>query len=107
MSLRKSVALTVRSLMTERRGDRRGAGDPSLVREATGVAQDDRPRSRSSPPLVPDVGVMALVPDPWEGCWQSRHYILTRLARYFHIVWCNPVDGYGGRRPKHAPHREP
>jgi glycosyltransferase involved in cell wall biosynthesis len=85
--------------MTERRGDRRGAGDPPLVREATGVAQDDRPRSRSSPPLVPDVGVVALVPDPWEGCWQSRHYILSRLARYFHIVWCNPVDGYGGRRP--------
>ena len=22
--------------------------------------------------------------------WQTRHYVLARLARYFHVIWCNP-----------------
>ena len=41
---------------------------------------------------MPDVGLIALVPDMWESCWQSRHYTLPRLARYFHVVWCNPAS---------------
>jgi glycosyltransferase involved in cell wall biosynthesis len=41
-------------------------------------------------PLLPDVGVLALVPDPWDSVWQARHHVLTRLARYFHVVWMNP-----------------
>jgi glycosyltransferase involved in cell wall biosynthesis len=41
------------------------------------------------PPLA-DVGVISLVPDVWGNPWQLRHQILTRLARYFHVVWCNP-----------------
>jgi glycosyltransferase involved in cell wall biosynthesis len=43
------------------------------------------------PPLLPDVGVLALVPDYWSTCWQSRHHVLTRLARFFHVVWINPA----------------
>ena len=42
-------------------------------------------------PVLPDVGLIALVPDAWDATWQSRHYVLTRLARYFHVVWCNPT----------------
>jgi hypothetical protein len=41
-------------------------------------------------PMLPDVGVLALVPDTWSMVWQVRHQILTRLARYFHVVWANP-----------------
>jgi len=41
-------------------------------------------------PLFPNVGVLALVPDEWGGPWQLRQQILTRLARFFHVVWCNP-----------------
>jgi len=41
-------------------------------------------------PHFPKVGVLALVPDAWGGPWQSRQYILTRLARYFNVVWCDP-----------------
>jgi glycosyltransferase involved in cell wall biosynthesis len=41
-------------------------------------------------PLFPNVGVLALVPDEWGGQWQLRQQILTRLARYFHVVWCDP-----------------
>lgn len=38
-------------------------------------------------PVFPEVGVLALVPDRWEPRWQARHHIVTRLARYFQVVW--------------------
>ena len=41
-------------------------------------------------PLFPDVGVIACVPEKWGGMWLSRQQILTRLSRYFHVVWVNP-----------------
>jgi len=44
-----------------------------------------------SSPSLADVGVIALVPDVWGSPWQPRHQILTRLSRYFNIVWCNPA----------------
>jgi glycosyltransferase involved in cell wall biosynthesis len=44
-----------------------------------------------SSPLIPDVGVIALVPDYWGTCWQSRHHVLTRLARFFPVVWMDPA----------------
>jgi Glycosyl transferases group 1 len=44
----------------------------------------------SKPPMLPDVGVLALVPEPWSVVWQLRHQVLRRLARYFHVVWANP-----------------
>ena len=42
-------------------------------------------------PLLPDVGVLAVVPDTWGGPWQPRHHIVTRLARMFRVVWVNPA----------------
>ena len=44
--------------------------------------------------MLPDVGVIALVPDVWGGVWQPRHQVLTRLARYFHVVWCDQPRGW-------------
>ena len=41
-------------------------------------------------PILPDVGVLALVPDQWNSVWQTRHHVLTRLARYFRVVWTTP-----------------
>lgn len=41
-------------------------------------------------PLLPDVGVMAFVPEAWGGPWQVRHHVLTRLSRYFHVLWIDP-----------------
>jgi glycosyltransferase involved in cell wall biosynthesis len=53
------------------------------------------PSSSASPaPLLPDVGIVALVPDVWGGAWQPRHQVLTRLARYFHVVWCDPARSW-------------
>lgn len=47
-------------------------------------------------PLLPDVGVLALVPERWGGMWLSRHQISTRLSRYFHVVWQNPARSWRG-----------
>jgi glycosyltransferase involved in cell wall biosynthesis len=45
-------------------------------------------------PYLGEVGVVGLVPDRWGGPWQPRHQILTRLARYFHVVWYDPPQGW-------------
>ena len=42
-------------------------------------------------PLLPNIGVLALVPDLWDSPWAARHQVLSRLARYFHVVWVNPA----------------
>jgi glycosyltransferase involved in cell wall biosynthesis len=42
-------------------------------------------------PLLPSIGVIALVADPWNVAWRRRHHVLTRLARYFHVIWVNPA----------------
>jgi glycosyltransferase involved in cell wall biosynthesis len=45
----------------------------------------------SGSPLFPDIGVISLVPERWGGLWLSRHQILTRLSRYFNVLWFNPA----------------
>jgi glycosyltransferase involved in cell wall biosynthesis len=55
-----------------------------------------RPRSIPllQPPLFPEVGVIALVADEWSEEWMSRHQILTRLAKYFHVIWVSPARAW-------------
>ena len=43
-------------------------------------------------PYFPDIGVMALVPNEWADPWGSRHQILSRLSRFFNVVWCTPAQ---------------
>ena len=50
----------------------------------------------SHQPLFPHVGICALVPEQWSDIWQPRHYVLTGLARYFHVVWMNPAPEWRG-----------
>jgi len=45
-------------------------------------------------PLLPDIGVVGLVPERWVDTWQPRHQIMSRLARYFHVVWVEPALGW-------------
>jgi glycosyltransferase involved in cell wall biosynthesis len=45
-------------------------------------------------PLLPDVGIIGLVPEAWRETWQPRHQVLSRLARYFHVVWVEPAFGW-------------
>jgi glycosyltransferase involved in cell wall biosynthesis len=51
---------------------------------------DSEVESEFSAPLVPEVGIIAMVPYRWSHVWQPCNHILTRLARYFHVVWVNP-----------------
>jgi glycosyltransferase involved in cell wall biosynthesis len=52
------------------------------------------PAGAASGPLVPQVGVLALVPDFWDSPWMVRHHVLTRLADYFHVVWVDPARSW-------------
>jgi glycosyltransferase involved in cell wall biosynthesis len=45
-------------------------------------------------PLVPEVGVVSLVPDEWHAYWQQRHQVLMRLSRFYHVVWVNPAQEF-------------
>jgi glycosyltransferase involved in cell wall biosynthesis len=45
-------------------------------------------------PYFPDIGIISLVPNKWGGTWRRRHQTLTRLARYFHVVWCDPAPSW-------------
>jgi len=42
-------------------------------------------------PYLPDVGIIGLVSDFWGGPWMVRHYVLTRLAEYFYVIWVSPA----------------
>ena len=53
-------------------------------------------------PLYPDVGVLSLSKEAYGPQWLSRQQVLTRLARYFHVLWMNPAQEWrrairGGR----------
>ncbi len=61
------------------------------MREPTGQP------TRHAGPRVPDVGVLALVQDHWSGQWNSRHHVLSRLARHFHVLWVNPAHEWRER----------
>ena len=74
------------------------------------IGQGIESRGQSTP-LLPDIGVIAFVPDEWDGPWQSRHQVLTRLSQYFHVVWAEPARGWrelwlGGRKTVNPSHHE-
>jgi len=50
-------------------------------------------------PRHPDIGVIAMVPERWGPHWMSRHHVLTRLSRHFHVIWMNPPYERGTSRP--------
>ena len=49
---------------------------------------------QTKPPFRADVGVCALVPEDWSYPWRSRHHVMSRLARYFQVVWVDPAPGW-------------
>lgn len=44
-----------------------------------------------SDPYLPEVGVLALVPERFDVPWMPRHQILTRLARFYRVAWLSPA----------------
>ena len=51
---------------------------------ASRAARDDEPR----------IGILSLAVDSWGARWNSRHQVLTRLARQFPVVWVNPAPDW-------------
>jgi glycosyltransferase involved in cell wall biosynthesis len=45
-------------------------------------------------PLLRDIGILALVYHEWGPVWMTPHHVLTRLGRYFHVVWLEPPHGW-------------
>ena len=64
--------------------------------------------SAKQPPLIPEVGVLALPYHRWGDRWMTPHHVLTRLARYFHVVWLEPAHHWrqlaSQQRLRHTPH---
>ncbi len=65
-----------------------------MLRKRLDTKTDEGITQAAGSPLLREVGVLALVPDRWGGLWQSRHQILTRLARYFRVVWMSPSHAW-------------
>lgn len=42
-------------------------------------------------PLIPEVGVLALPYHHFGPPWMTPHHVLTRLARYFNVLWLEPA----------------
>jgi Glycosyl transferases group 1 len=40
-------------------------------------------------PFIPEVGIIALVPDRWSDPWMPRHHLMSGLGRYFNVAWVN------------------
>ena len=43
-------------------------------------------------PIYPDVGVLSIAKERYSAKWLSRQQILTRLARYYQVLWMNPAS---------------
>ncbi|MEX2531226.1 MAG: glycosyltransferase [Gemmatimonadota bacterium] len=55
--------------------------------------------SEQEQPVFGEVGIVALVPDRFAGAWQPRHQVMTRLARYFPVVWVEPARSWREKLP--------
>jgi glycosyltransferase involved in cell wall biosynthesis len=42
-----------------------------------------------------EIGILALVPSQWQArSWRPSHYILSRLARFYKVLWVSPALNY-------------
>ena len=65
-----------------------------LPPSATETRSSGPPSRTPGGPRYPDVGVIAVVAEPWGGMWLSRQQILTRLSAWFHVAWVDPAVGW-------------
>jgi len=65
-----------------------GIASASAARRSSPVGssmQDDQNRR---------IGIIALVPDQWQGIWMPRHQVLSRLADRYDVVWVQPSENW-------------
>src|SRR5579864_6852018 len=41
-------------------------------------------------PLVPEIGLLAMPYHHFSARWMGAHHVLTRLAKYFEVLWIEP-----------------
>ena len=41
-----------------------------------------------------EIGILAFVPERWQAYWMPRHHIISRLARYYKVLWVSPPLGW-------------
>ena len=44
--------------------------------------------------LPQEIGIIAFVPNKWNGVWTVRHQVLSRLASNFKVIWVSPTPGW-------------
>ena len=62
-------------------------------------------------PVHPEVGVLSVAKERYSPQWLSRQQVLTRLARYYQVLWMNPATEWrrtlrGGRLGERETHIE-
>jgi glycosyltransferase involved in cell wall biosynthesis len=62
-------------------------------------------------PLHPEVGILSIAMERYSPKWLSRQQVLTRLARYYQVLWMNPASEWrdairGGHLGARATHVE-
>ena len=62
-------------------------------------------------PIHPGVGVLSVAKERYSPQWLSRQQVLTRLARYYQVLWMNPATEWrralrGGRLAEQETHIE-
>jgi glycosyltransferase involved in cell wall biosynthesis len=61
----------------------------------------------TAPSYTDDIGICAMVAEDWSHAWRSRHHVLSRLSRYFPVVWVDPAPGWRSvLKGRSAPERE-
>lgn len=58
---------------------------------ALGPSTGDRAASSAVGEVRPRIGILSLAVDSWGSRWNSRHQVLTRLAKEFPVLWVNPA----------------
>jgi glycosyltransferase involved in cell wall biosynthesis len=74
---------------------------------ASTASADPKANASVRGPLYPEVGVLSIAKERYSPQWLSRQQILTRLARYYQVLWMNPaVEWRRALRGGHLDERE-
>jgi glycosyltransferase involved in cell wall biosynthesis len=61
---------------------------------AVGPSTGKHAASSADGGVRPRIGIISLAVDSWGSRWNSRHQVLTRLAKQFPVLWVNPAPDW-------------
>ena len=62
--------------------------------------------SRTSSPLIPEIGMLAMPYHHFGTRWMTPHHLMTRLANYFNVLWLEPAHHWREVRSQPVRRRE-